>query len=72
MAEQKRTDDVREQQMARQIWLEYFNSYLYERGLITEKERNRMVSAIAADQNRKLQNSAKTNENHCNSEIDML
>ena len=72
MAEQKRTDDVRERQMARQIWLEYFNSYLYEHGLITEKERNRMVSAIAADQNRKQKNSAKTKENHCNSEIDML
>ena len=59
LAEQNRGDGMREKRVAEQIWLEYFNSYLYEHGHITEKERNRMVSAIAADQNRKQQKETK-------------
>lgn len=31
---------------AEQIWLTYYNTYLYERSLITEQERNRMISLI--------------------------
>lgn len=29
-----------------QLWLDYFNSYLYEHGVITESERNRMAIEI--------------------------
>ncbi len=72
MAEQNRSDIKREKQMAEQLWLEYFNNYLFEHGVITEKERNRMVSAILSDQNRKQQNTSKSHETHCYSEMDML
>ena len=30
------------------IWLFYFNDYLYRNGKITEQERNRMVSMIVS------------------------
>ena len=30
------------------IWLFYFNDYLYRQGKITEQERNRMVSMIVS------------------------
>ena len=32
--------------MAEQLWLLYFNSYLYDHGAITEKERNLMANQI--------------------------
>lgn len=32
--------------LAEQLWLAYFNSYLYENGMITETERNRMSVKI--------------------------
>ena len=32
--------------MAEQLWLMYFNTYLYEHGIITEKERNLMAVQI--------------------------
>ena len=32
--------------LAEKLWLAYFNSYLYEKGVIAESERNRMVSKI--------------------------
>lgn len=31
---------------AEKLWLLYFNNYLYEHGVITEKERNRMIHSI--------------------------
>ena len=31
---------------AEQIWLHYFNRYLFEHGLITEAEKNRMALRI--------------------------
>ena len=34
--------------MAEQLWLDYFNQTLYEKGLITESERNRMSNKIAS------------------------
>ena len=34
--------------MAEQLWLGYFNQTLYEKGLITESERNRMSNRIAS------------------------
>ncbi|CDB24175.1 unknown [Clostridium sp. CAG:557] len=36
--------------MSAQIWLNFFNTYLYEQGLITEVERNKMISKIANTQ----------------------
>ena len=32
--------------MAEQLWLMYFNTYLYEHDIITEKERNLMAIQI--------------------------
>ena len=39
LAEQKK-------QIAVQIWLQYFNQTLYEQGLITEAERNKLALRI--------------------------
>lgn len=66
----KNTNDLREQQMARQIWLEYFNSYLYERGLITERERNRMVSEILSDQRQRQRSTSKTHKTSSDYDLD--
>lgn len=41
------TDNACRQQAA-EIWLRYFNDCLFARGLITERERNRMTLKIAA------------------------
>ena len=35
------------EEVARQIWLNYFNQTLYEKGLITEQERNKMALLIS-------------------------
>jgi len=32
--------------LAEKLWLAYFNAYLYEQGMITESQRNRMLSKI--------------------------
>lgn len=32
--------------LAEQMWLSYFNHVLYEKGLISEQERNRMQNMI--------------------------
>lgn len=34
------------QSLTERLWLAYFNSYLYENGLITESERNKMITKI--------------------------
>ena len=68
----ERVHDKREMELAEQLWLEYFNNYLFEHGVITEKERNRMVSEINAYQKRKHQLSAKKQEDYCNSKTDVL
>jgi hypothetical protein len=34
------------QYIIEQFWLLYFNQFLFERGLITEEERNRMANRI--------------------------
>ena len=41
------TDEEREKRMAEDIWLNYFNRYLFERGTISEKEYKRMTEKIA-------------------------
>ena len=40
--------ELQKKQMAEQLWLGYFNQTLYEKGLITESERNRMSNRIAS------------------------
>ena len=32
--------------LSERLWLAYFNSYLYEKGMLTESERNKMISKI--------------------------
>ncbi len=41
------TDEEREKRMAEDIWLNYFNRYLFEHGTISEKEYKRMTEKIA-------------------------
>ncbi len=33
--------------MAKELWLLYFNNVLYEKGVITEKQRNQMKNKIS-------------------------
>ena len=40
-------DDEREKRMAEDIWLNYFNRYLFETGTISEKEYKKMTEKIA-------------------------
>lgn len=42
------TSKTQKNAVAEQIWLLYFNRYLYERGIITEKERNKMIHSITS------------------------
>ena len=46
----KQYDWLEEQrrQAAEEAWLNYFNRVLYEQNLITERQRNQMVSKIAS------------------------
>lgn len=39
-AEQQKTS------LAEKLWLAYMNSYLYEKGIITESEHNKMITKI--------------------------
>ena len=41
------TDEEREKRMAEDIWLNYFNCYLFEHGTISEKEYKKMTELIA-------------------------
>ena len=41
------TDEERERQLAEDIWLNYFNRYLFEGGTISEKEYKKMTELIA-------------------------
>lgn len=41
------TDEEREKRMAEDIWLNYFNRYLFEHGTISEKEYKKMTEKIA-------------------------
>lgn len=40
-------NDEREKRMAEDIWLNYFNRYLFETGTISEKEYKKMTEKIA-------------------------
>lgn len=40
-------DDAQEKRAAEDIWLNYFNHYLFEQGTISEKEYQKMTEKIA-------------------------
>ena len=40
-------DEVQETRFAEDIWLNYFNRYLFEQGTISEKEYKKMIEKIA-------------------------
>ena len=44
---EKLTNEKSRKVLAEELWLSYFNRFLFEKGLITESERNRMVHLIA-------------------------
>ena len=48
------SNEEREKSFAEQAWLNYFNRWLFEDGIITEKEYKRMVEKIAARKPSKL------------------
>lgn len=52
-------DDEREKRMAEDIWLNYFNRYLFETGTISEKEYKKMTEKITTRKAR-LSHSGKT------------
>lgn len=45
MSEQK-FNEQRRKETAVKIWLSYYNRVLYEKGIITERERNKMALKI--------------------------
>lgn len=45
------TPEQQKQHMAEQLWLLYYNQYLYDHGVITERERNRMKNKINTTRN---------------------
>ncbi len=44
---QKSADEMQEKLLAEDLWLSYFNRYLFEKAVITEKEFNRMTEKIS-------------------------
>lgn len=48
MAKQKATPEaLKKQELGNRLWLDYYNRTLYEKGLITEQERNQMSLKIS-------------------------
>ncbi len=53
MAEKKTlSNEQRRRSAAEQLWLHYYNQTLFDKGLITESERNRMTNRINARKER--------------------
>lgn len=47
MAERKAiTAEQQRVSLSERLWLAYFNSYLYEKGMLTESERNKIILKI--------------------------
>lgn len=46
MAESRLVSSVQKKQEAAKIWLSYYNRILYEKGIISEQEHNRMTLKI--------------------------
>lgn len=40
------SNEAKKRAMAEELWLEYYNNCLFEAGVITEAERNRMINRI--------------------------
>lgn len=48
MAKQKTvSEEQKKRELGSRLWLDYYNRVLYEKGLITEQERNRMSLKIS-------------------------
>ena len=45
--EKKLTTEQQKKELAELVWLNYFNQTLYEKGMITENERNRINNNIS-------------------------
>ncbi len=46
--QKKPSPEQAKKELAEQLWLSYYNQVLFEAGLITEAERNRMKNKISA------------------------
>ena len=46
MAESRLVPGTQKKQEAAKVWLSYYNRVLYEKGIISEQERNRMTLKI--------------------------
>lgn len=46
VAEKAMTNEQQKKAMAEKLWLNYFNQTLYEKGYITEAQRNRLKNMI--------------------------
>ena len=46
--QKKPSPEQAKKELAEQLWLSYYNQVLFEAGLITETERNRMKNKISA------------------------
>lgn len=46
--QRKPSPEQAKKELAKQLWLSYYNQVLFEAGLITETERNRMKNKISA------------------------
>ncbi len=42
-------EKLTQKQVESELWLNYFNSYLFDKGVITERERNKMTALIAQE-----------------------
>lgn len=43
---ERKSNEQRKKETAAKIWLSYYNRVLYEKGVITERERNKMALKI--------------------------
>ena len=48
MADKRGIAEARKRVVAEQLWLHYYNRVLYDKGVISEDERNRMANRIDA------------------------
>lgn len=44
---------MKEKQVSESLWLKYFNNYLFEKGIITEREYAQMTEKIAQRETKK-------------------
>ena len=56
------TDQQKRSIMAEEIWLNYYNDYLYEHKVITEKEHIKMCNEIATHCDRKRKQANKSQD----------